>query len=138
MIEDAIYDEVARALAERASAVRCGDPFDSGAGQGPQCGKAQYEKIVGYIRSGIASGARLLAGGKPLKSNAGYYVPPTLFGEVDQRAAIAQEEIFGPVLVLQRFRGRTKRYGSPMTASMASPLAFTRAMYLARIAWLRR
>ena len=105
LIEDTIYDEVARALAERASAVRCGDPFDPGAGQGPQCGKAQYEKIIGYIESGIAGGARLLAGGKPHKSGPGHYVPPTLFGDVDQRALIAQEEIFGPVLVLQRFKG---------------------------------
>lgn len=104
LIEDSIYDEVARALAERAGAVRCGDPFAQGVDQGPQCGKAQYEKIVGYIEAGIEGGARLLAGGKPQKSSAGYYVPPTLFGDVDQRASIAQEEIFGPVLVLQRFR----------------------------------
>lgn len=105
LIEDSVYDDVARRLAERAAAVRCGDPFEEGAGQGPQCGKAQYEKIVGHIEAGIASGARLLAGGRPLPADGGYYVPPTLFGDVDQSASIAQEEIFGPVLVLQRFRG---------------------------------
>jgi aldehyde dehydrogenase (NAD+) len=104
LIEDSIYDGVACALAERAAAVRCGDPFEHGVGQGPQCGKAQYEKITGYIEAGIESGARLLAGGTPKKSGPGYYVPPTLFGDVDQNASIAREEIFGPVLVLQRFR----------------------------------
>lgn len=103
LIQDEIYDDVAQVLAERALAVRCGDPFDASAGQGAQCGKAQYEKIVDYIESGIDGGADLLAGGKPQKNGPGYYVPPTLFGNVDRRAPIAQEEIFGPVLVLQRF-----------------------------------
>jgi aldehyde dehydrogenase (NAD+) len=106
IIQDALYDRFAAAIVERARAIRCGDPFDPATGQGPQCGQAQFEKIMGYIAQGQADGATLLSGGHALSPSAapeGYFIEPTVFGDVDNRMSIACEEIFGPVLVLQRF-----------------------------------
>ena len=69
---------------------------------GPVVSQAQYEKIQVLIESGIQEGAKLLAGGlgKPDGTNQGYYVRPTIFGNVSNNMRIAREEIFGPVLVV--------------------------------------
>jgi aldehyde dehydrogenase (NAD+) len=67
---------------------------------GPVSNKAQWEKIQRLIKAGIDEGAKLVTGGtgRPDGLNRGYYVRPTVFGDVKPRATIAQEEIFGPVL----------------------------------------
>lgn len=106
LIQDGLYDRFAAAVVERARAITCGDPFDPATTQGPQCGAAQRDKILGYIDQGRAAGAKLLLGGEPVAPASapnGLFVAPTVFGEVDNALAIAREEIFGPVLVLQRF-----------------------------------
>ena len=67
--------------------------------QGPQISQGQREKVLGLIKSGIDSGARLVTGGGiPEKLPKGYYVAPTLLADVDPDSQVAQEEIFGPVL----------------------------------------
>jgi aldehyde dehydrogenase (NAD+) len=69
--------------------------------QGPQISKRQQERVLGYIEKGVQEGAKLLVGGKkPAHLPKGFYVEPTLFGDVRNEMAIAQEEIFGPVLVV--------------------------------------
>ncbi len=101
-----IYEHFLSELAKRAEAVVCGDPFDERSSQGPQCNQEQLDKIIRYIESGKADGARLIAGGARdiSGSNAtGYFVRPTIFADVDNRTAIAQDEIFGPVLVVTPF-----------------------------------
>ncbi len=106
IIEDGLYDRFAAAVVDRVRRIVPGDPFDPATGQGPQCGEAQYRKILGYIEQGRADGAELLAGGEavsPPGAPDGFFVAPTVFGDVDNRLSIAREEIFGPVLVLQRF-----------------------------------
>ncbi|WP_237573512.1 aldehyde dehydrogenase family protein [Mycolicibacterium lacusdiani] len=78
-----------------------GDPWDPGNMQGPQISDGQRKKVLGLIRSGIDSGARLVTGGGiPEHLPTGYYVQPTLLADVDPDSQVAQEEIFGPVLTV--------------------------------------
>jgi aldehyde dehydrogenase (NAD+) len=78
-----------------------GDPADPRHLQGPQVSRRQQERVLAYVRKGVEEGARLVTGGGvPRHLPKGFYVEPTLFADVDPRATIAQEEIFGPVLVV--------------------------------------
>jgi acyl-CoA reductase-like NAD-dependent aldehyde dehydrogenase len=95
------HDELAEAIAQEMKAVRIGDPYDPETQMGPVAMKRQLERIEGYIARGVADGAKLVSGGqRPSHMNRGYYIEPTLFTNVDNTSAIAQEEIFGPVLSL--------------------------------------
>ena len=99
--------EEAIALARAAvEATRVGDPRDSATQIGPMVSRRQWERVQGYIRQGIAEGARLVAGGegRPAGLETGFYVRPTLFAGVRNDMAIAREEIFGPVLCLITYR----------------------------------
>jgi aldehyde dehydrogenase (NAD+) len=78
-----------------------GDPWTPGNMQGPQISETQRQKVLGLIRSGLESGARLVTGGGiPENLPTGYYVQPTLLADVDPDSQVAQEEIFGPVLTV--------------------------------------
>jgi acyl-CoA reductase-like NAD-dependent aldehyde dehydrogenase len=80
-----------------------GDPFAEGTRLGPLASAAQVERVNGYIRTGIEEGARLLCGGPKRVDElpaGGFYVRPTVFADVTNSMAIAQEEIFGPVLCM--------------------------------------
>jgi aldehyde dehydrogenase (NAD+) len=90
---------VLEAIAARFSRVRVGDPFDPASEMGPLASMRQCARVRGYIEKGVAEGARLVAGGSaPDGLDPAFYVAPTLFGDVDNHATIAREEIFGPVL----------------------------------------
>ena len=79
-----------------------GDPLDENTRLGPLASAEQRDRVRHYIRTGIDEGATLLTGGAeaPEGLDKGYYVQPTVFGNVDPNATIAQEEIFGPVLCI--------------------------------------
>jgi aldehyde dehydrogenase (NAD+) len=79
-----------------------GDPFQDGSALGPLVSDDQRERVRGYIEKGQQEGARLVAGGAepPAGLERGYFVRPTVFSDVTSHMTIAQEEIFGPVLVL--------------------------------------
>jgi aldehyde dehydrogenase (NAD+) len=83
---------------------RYGDPTDPSVLQGPQVSRRQQERVLAYIEKGKQEGARLLVGGKR-PDRPGFFVEPTLFVDVDPRSTIAQEEIFGPVLVVIPYDG---------------------------------
>jgi aldehyde dehydrogenase (NAD+) len=105
LVERSVYEqavETARAVAE---ATKVGDPATEGSHIGPVVSAAQFERVQRLIRSGIAEGARLVAGGadRPAGFNRGYYVRPTVFADVDNGMTIAREEIFGPVLAMIPF-----------------------------------
>lgn len=91
--------EIARKTAEN---VKVGDPMAEGTTIGPVVSEVQFEKIQGLIQKGIDEGATLVTGGpgRPDGLNQGYYVKPTVFGNVSNDMTIAQEEIFGPVLTI--------------------------------------
>ena len=94
------YAEAIEIVKATFEAVPYGDPMDPQNIQGPQVNKRQQERILGYCKLGVEEGATLLVGGKrPEQFEKGFYVQPTLFGDVDNAMRIAQEEIFGPVLV---------------------------------------
>jgi acyl-CoA reductase-like NAD-dependent aldehyde dehydrogenase len=106
LVEAKAYDEFVAALAERARRMVVGDPLDPATEMGAQVSKAQLERVLGYVRTGLADGARLLAGGERDVEGAkarGAFLRPAVFADVPPRAAIAQEEIFGPVLSCLRF-----------------------------------
>src|ERR1700685_2756104 len=93
------HDELVEALAGTFSQVRGGDPFHTQTQMGPLAAERQRDRVEGYIAKGIAAGATLATGGgRPKDLDRGWFVEPTVFGNVDNSSAIAQEEIFGPVL----------------------------------------
>jgi aldehyde dehydrogenase (NAD+) len=93
------HDALVEALAGTFSQIRVGDPFDDQTQMGPLVASRQRDRVEGYIAKGIAEGATLaVGGGRPKDLDRGYYVEPTVFGNVVNSATIAQEEIFGPVL----------------------------------------
>jgi betaine-aldehyde dehydrogenase len=94
------YDEVADALAAMVGALAVGDPADYGTEVGPLVAKRQQERVEGYIKIGQDEGAKVITGGLSRPQDRGWYVAPTVFGEVTNDMRIAQEEIFGPVLTL--------------------------------------
>jgi aldehyde dehydrogenase (NAD+) len=72
--------------------------------QGPQISKKQQDRVLGMIETGVKEGAKLIVGGKrPAQLDKGWFVEPTLFRDVDNAMTIAQQEIFGPVLVIIPF-----------------------------------
>jgi aldehyde dehydrogenase (NAD+) len=93
------HDELLEALAATFSQVRVGDPFSDQSQMGPLAAERQRDRVEGYIAKGVADGATLATGGgRPKDLDHGWYIEPTVFGNVDNHSVIAQEEIFGPVL----------------------------------------
>lgn len=117
-VQEGIYDEFVKKLVEKAQAWVVGDPFDPKVCQGPQVDKKQFERVLSYIEKGKSEGAKLLTGGKALNKQ-GYYIEPTIFVDVKEEMVIAQDEIFGPVMALMKFktieeaikRANNTRYG---------------------------
>lgn len=96
------YEEVVTALKQLVESLKVGDPGDPDTFVGPMIRRDQQERVRDYIRLGIEEGARLVTGGPhvPEGLERGNYVTPTVFADVDNSMRIAQEEIFGPVLVV--------------------------------------
>ncbi|KAG6422901.1 hypothetical protein SASPL_113283 [Salvia splendens] len=102
-IQEGIYDKFVARLLELLKTWVVGDPFDPNVNQGPQVDKKQFERVLSYIELGKKEGATLLTGGKPLDRK-GYYIEPTIFTDVTDGMTIAQEEIFGPVMSIMKFK----------------------------------
>lgn len=99
VVEEAIREDLLERVAALAKALRPGDPLDADTRLGPLVSAPQMSRVMGYIESGAAAGARIVTGGgRALSETGGYFVEPTIFDRVDNRMAIAQEEVFGPVL----------------------------------------
>jgi aldehyde dehydrogenase (NAD+) len=95
------YAEVVDAVTETASSLVVGDPLDTATEIGPLVSSVHRSRVLGYIEAGRAAGYRTTTGGGiPATLDAGWFVEPTVFADVDNSAQIAQEEIFGPVLTL--------------------------------------
>jgi len=102
-VEESIYDEFVIKSVERAKKRTVGDPYQAGVEQGPQVDKEQFDKIQGYIQLGQEEGADLMCGGKR-HGESGYFIQPTVFANVQDHMKIAQEEIFGPVQQIMKFK----------------------------------
>jgi aldehyde dehydrogenase (NAD+) len=105
LVEASVYDQAVAIAARVAKETPLGDPKAKGPHLGPVVSKAHYDKIQGLIQAGIDEGAQLVAGGTGRADgfDRGYYVKPTIFAGVHNKMTIAQEEVFGPVLVLIPF-----------------------------------
>ena len=108
-VERAVYDEVVDMLVRRAARIRVGMPLDPATHIGPHTSAEQLDKTHRYIQLGKDEGYRLLLGGRrPPGFERGYFVEPTIFGDVDNRSRLAQEEIFGPVLSVIPFESEAE------------------------------
>jgi betaine-aldehyde dehydrogenase len=102
-VERSIYDEALQAMTERAKAVRLGAGLEPETTMGPLVSAEQRDRVLSYIAAGREEGARLAAGGDGPGHDRGYFVPPTIFYDVDNDMRIAREEIFGPVMAVLPF-----------------------------------
>ena len=105
IVERSCYDEVLKIAKAAGEATKVGDPTVEGDHIGPQFDKIQFDRVQSLIQAGIDEGARLLVGGvgKPEGFEQGWYTKPTIFADVTNDMTIAQQEVFGPVLVIIPF-----------------------------------
>jgi acyl-CoA reductase-like NAD-dependent aldehyde dehydrogenase len=104
LVERKVYDEVVNLLVTRARQMRAGDPLEATTQLGPLASRPQLEKVLRYIELGKSDGLTLLTGGVRMDRQ-GFFVEPTVFGDVPNTCRLAREEIFGPVVALMRFDG---------------------------------
>jgi aldehyde dehydrogenase (NAD+) len=106
-VPETMHDEVVERLVAMAKTIRIGDPLNPQTGMGPVVSKQQFDTVMNYIHTGQVEGARLVCGGRPVQvagCEGGYFIEPTIFTDVANEMRIAQEEIFGPVLSVIRYR----------------------------------
>jgi aldehyde dehydrogenase (NAD+) len=107
LVQESIYDQVVEKLLAIARSARMGDPMDLGTQVGPVTTPPQYQKVLEYLDIARKEGATLLLGGRAAdkpECGKGWFVEPTVFGDVKNSMRIAQEEVFGPVLSIIRFK----------------------------------
>jgi aldehyde dehydrogenase (NAD+) len=117
-VQESAYDEFVHKIVAKAKARKVGDPFQADTEQGPQVSQEQFDRVMGYIDAGQKDGAKMLAGGGRVGEK-GYFIQPTVFTDVKDEMTIAQEEIFGPVMSILKFkdvdevldRGNRSKYG---------------------------
>ena len=105
LIERSVYDDVVARIAERARAVRTGDPFDPATELGPLIHPEHFARVGRYLEIGRDEGRVLAGGGRPAGLDHGNYVAATVIADVAPEARVFQEEIFGPVVVATPFDG---------------------------------
>lgn len=108
LVEDKIYDKYLEALIEGAKNIKIGNGFDEGVKMGPVISEAHMNKVLNYIEIGKNEGATVALGGHRMTGKEyekGYFIEPTIFTDTTPDMRIVQEEIFGPVVVLQKFHG---------------------------------
>ncbi|OPZ89850.1 MAG: Betaine aldehyde dehydrogenase [bacterium ADurb.Bin425] len=107
IVEDSIYESFVKKMAERAQKIRVGPGLEDETEMGPLVSESQMKRVLEYIEVGKKEGAKLVTGGERLKGDKfgeGFYVSPTIFRDVKSDMRIVQEEIFGPVVVVQKFK----------------------------------
>ena len=97
-----VFDKVLEGVSGAASAIRLGPGLDQTTEMGPLVSKEQQDRVLQYIESGRKQGASVAAGGEA-PAHSGYFVKPTVLVDVKPDMKVVREEIFGPVLVAQRF-----------------------------------
>ena len=106
LVQDTIYDEFVAEVARRTELIRLGDGSDEATEAGPLISEEHRAKVERYIRIGIDEGARLVAGGgRPTEAHLqkGFFVRPTVFADCNRSMRVVREEIFGPVLTIEKF-----------------------------------
>ena len=107
LVEESIYDKFVDRFVERAKKINVGPGNDPNIEMGPLVSKEHMERVLEYIEIGKQEGARLVCGGNRMIENGlenGFFVEPTVFADVNPSMRIVQEEIFGPVVVIEKFK----------------------------------
>lgn len=111
LVEEKIYDQFVERFVERAKKIQVGPGNDPSSEMGPLVSAEHLAKVLSYIEIGKQEGAKLACGGNRIVKNGlenGYFVEPTVFVDVKQDMRIVQEEIFGPVVVIQKFKDESE------------------------------
>jgi betaine-aldehyde dehydrogenase len=111
LVEEKIYDQFVERFVQRAKRIQVGPGNDPSSEMGPLVSAEHLEKVLSYIKIGKQEGATLACGGNRIVKNGldnGYFVEPTVFVDVKQDMRIVQEEIFGPVVVIQKFKDESE------------------------------
>jgi 1-pyrroline-5-carboxylate dehydrogenase len=125
VVVDDVYEEVVSRVSDRASKIKVGPVKERENWMGPVSSKSAYKTILDYIEIGKGEG-RLLAGGGPLSEDQrGWFIKPTVVGDVDPQARISQEEIFGPVLATFR----AKNFDDALDIANNTQFGLTGALY---------
>lgn len=103
LVQAKAYDEVVERLAARAKSIRIGDPLDRKTALGPVISEKQMKSILDYVDIGRKEGATLVTGGERVGER-GYFISPAVFADVTHEMRVSQEEIFGPVVSVIKFR----------------------------------
>src|SRR5271156_5005838 len=103
LVQEGAYDEVVERIAERAKSLRMGDLLDRNTSLGPVISEKQMKSILDYVDIGQKEGASLVTGGERIGKR-GYFISPAVFADVKHEMRISQEEIFGPVVSVIKFR----------------------------------
>ena len=105
IVHESIYDQAVELAKSKAEALVVGDPNDPGVYIGPMASSGQKQTVLDYINQAVSDGARLVTGGADIPEGLtlGNYVLPTIFADVTNDMTIAQEEVFGPVLVMIKY-----------------------------------
>jgi acyl-CoA reductase-like NAD-dependent aldehyde dehydrogenase len=103
LVADALYDTILGALAEAVPHVPVGDPFDPATVVGPMAGERHRAKVEQYVEQARADGGRIVAGGGRPDIEGGFFFQPTVIADLPADSRVIREEIFGPVLTVQRF-----------------------------------
>ncbi|WPO69459.1 aldehyde dehydrogenase family protein [Streptomyces sp. KN37] len=107
IVEDGLHDRFVERLAERARAIRLGSGLDPATESGPLSSAQHREKVEGYLDIARSEGARLVCGGRrpdDAELSRGFFLLPTIYADCDRAMRIVQEEVFGPVVTVERFR----------------------------------
>jgi acyl-CoA reductase-like NAD-dependent aldehyde dehydrogenase len=103
LVQEGIYDKFVSELAKAFKKIKVGDPLDPETQMGAQVNTRQLDKILACVRDGVSQGAKILTGGKRL-GDKGVFMEPTILTDVTNDMRVAQQEIFGPVVVVEKFK----------------------------------
>jgi len=105
LVPDNLHDDVVDRLADKARNITVGDPTDEATGMGPLISRQHLERVEGFVRRAESDGAKVVAGGgRPKNIAQGFYFEPTILTDATAESYIAQEEVFGPVMTVLRYR----------------------------------
>lgn len=104
-VEDKIHDEFVRRVVKDVKNMKIGNPLDRSTAHGPQNHKAHFDKLHEFCERGVRDGANLVYGGKRAPNLKGYFFEPTIFTDVEDDMYIAEEESFGPIMIISKFSG---------------------------------
>jgi len=104
LVQSSIYDAFVEKLVAATAKMKVGDPLDVKSDIGAVSSMEQLKKDLGHVATALDEGAGLVSGGRRIREETGgYYMEPTIFGDVGPDMTVAREEVFGPVLAVQRF-----------------------------------